>query len=310
MTDRSEVTSSLDPGAIMAKAGGENFPVASRFLPRRTRGHLLAIYGFARLVDDLGDEAPGDRLSRLDWLEREVDLVYTGTPVHPLMRRLVATVRRFDLPEEPFRKLIEANRQDQRVSSYATYEELLAYCELSANPVGHLVLYVLERATPDRIRLSDAVCTGLQLAEHWQDVKEDLERGRIYLPQEDLMRFGCTFADLGAARPSEAFSRLMAFEVERARSLLDEGAPLAAGLGTRPGAAVAAFVAGGRSALDAIVRAGYDVLGQRPRPTKPARAWETLRTLARVHLGPGARRAGRLLAIGRGRQRSRDGRAA
>jgi squalene synthase HpnC len=277
------VDSSLEARAIMARAGRENFPVASRLLPARTREHLLAIYGFARLVDDLGDEASGDRLARLDWLERELDLVYNGTPEHPVMRRLVATMQRFDLPDQPFRRLIEANRQDQRVASYGTFQDLLAYCDLSANPVGHLVLSVLEARTAERMKLSDAVCTGLQLTEHWQDVKEDLGRGRIYLPQEDLARFGCTVEDLRAARPSAAFRRLMAFQVDRARTLLDEGAPLATDLRGRAGMAVAAFVAGGRSALDAIARAGYDVLGSSPRPSKAARASELLRTLVRVN---------------------------
>jgi len=285
MTDPTAAMSAVDPGAIMAKAGRENFPVASPLLPRGTRSHLLAIYGFARLVDDLGDEAPGDRLAGLDWLERELDLVYEGTPGHPLMRLLVTTVNRFDVPDEPFRKLIEANRQDQRVRSYATYEDLLAYCELSANPVGHLVLYVFEAATADRMKLSDSVCSGLQLTEHWQDVREDLERGRIYLPQEDLARFGCSVDDLGASRPTEAFARLMAFEVERARKLLARGAPLVARLRGRPAVAVAAFVAGGRSALDAIARAGYDVLGRSPRPSKPARMWGLVRTLVEVKVG-------------------------
>ncbi len=285
MTDPTAAMSAVDPGAIMAKSGRENFPVASPLLPRGTRSHLLAIYGFARLVDDLGDEAPGDRLAGLDWLERELDLVYEGTPGHPLMRLLVTTVNRFDVPDEPFRKLIEANRQDQRVRSYATYEDLLAYCELSANPVGHLVLYVFEAATADRMKLSDSVCSGLQLTEHWQDVREDLERGRIYLPQEDLARFGCSVDDLGASRPTEAFARLMAFEVERARKLLARGAPLVARLRGRPAVAVAAFVAGGRSALDAIARAGYDVLGRSPRPSKPARMWGLVRTLVEVKVG-------------------------
>jgi squalene synthase HpnC len=267
----------------MGKAGRENFPVASRFLPRRTREHLLAIYGFARLVDDLGDEVEGDRLAQLAWLEREVDLVFDGTPQHPLMRRLVPTVRRFDLSDEPFRKLIQANRQDQTVVSYVTFQDLLAYCDLSANPVGDLVLSVLEARTPERMKLSDSVCTGLQLTEHLQDVGEDLGRGRIYLPQEDLVRFGCTVEDLRAARPSAPFRRLMAFEVDRARTLLDQGEPLARDLRGRAGMAVAAFVAGGRSALDALARAGYDVLGGRPRPTRAGRVSELVRTLVRVN---------------------------
>jgi len=263
----------------MAKAARENFPVASRLLPRDTRGHLLAIYGFARLVDDIGDEASGDRVALLDWLEGEVDRVDAGTPTHPLMRRLVPTVRRFEIPREPFHRLIAANRQDQEVRLYATFDDLAAYCELSANPVGHLVLYVLRAATPERMALSDSVCTGLQLVEHWQDVAEDLTRGRVYLPQDDLTRFGCSREDLRAPRPSRAFRRLMAFEVGRARSLLEEGAPLARELGGRAGFAVAAFVAGGRSALDAIARAGYDVLSVRPRPSRAWRAWTLVRTL-------------------------------
>jgi squalene synthase HpnC len=266
--------------AVMAKAGRENFPVASRVLPGPTRGHLLAVYGFARLVDDIGDEAGGDRRALLDWLDGEVDRLYAGDPTHSLMQRLVPTVRRFDIPPEPFRRLIAANRQDQEVSTYATYEDLAAYCALSANPIGHLVLFVLEASTPDRVALSDSVCTGLQLVEHWQDVAEDLARGRVYLPQEDLARFGCTREDLAARRPSLRFRRLMAFEVGRAGSLLDRGVPLARDLGGRAGFAVAAFVAGGRSALDAIARAGYDVLSGRPRPSQARRVLTLVRTLA------------------------------
>ena len=268
------------PGAVMARATRENFPVASRLLPRDTRRHLLAIYGFARLVDDIGDEAAGDRVALLDWLEGEVDRIYAGTPTHPLMQRLVPTVRRFQIPRQPFDRLIAANRQDQEVRTYASFDDLVAYCELSANPVGHLVLYVLGAATPKRMALSDSVCTGLQLVEHWQDVAEDLARRRVYLPQEDLERFGCPVEGLGASRPSRAFRRLMAFEVGRAGTILDEGAPLARDLGGRAGFAVAAFVAGGRSALDAIARAGYDVLSVRPRPSRARRAWTLVRTLA------------------------------
>jgi squalene synthase HpnC len=259
--------------------------VASRLLPREVRRHLMAVYGFARLVDDIGDEVEGDRAAMLDWLDGEVDLLFAGTPTHPLMRRLVPTVRRFDISPEPFRRLIAANRQDQSVRTYATYDDLAAYCDLSANPVGHLVLAVLEASTPQRARLSDSICTGLQLVEHWQDVAEDLGRGRVYLPQEDLARFGVTAADLAAPAPSPAFRRLMAFEVERARSLLDRGAPLARDLGGRAGFAIAAFVAGGRSAIDAIVRARFDVLSRRPRPSALERTWALVRTLA----GPGRR---------------------
>jgi squalene synthase HpnC len=277
---------------VMSRAADENFPVASWLLPRATRAHLMAVYGFARLVDDLGDDAPGDRSRLLDWLEGELDLVYSGEPTHPLMGRLAPTVRRFAIPREPFDRLIAANRQDQVVTEYADFQDLLAYCELSANPVGHLVLYVLEAATAGRMALSDSVCTGLQLVEHWQDVAEDLRRGRVYLPRHDLERFGCTREDLAAHRAGNAFRRLMAFEVGRARELLDRGAPLARDLGGRGGLAVAAFVAGGRSALDAIGRAGYDVLSRSPRPSRSRRVWDLVRTIASPRR-PGDRKAGR-----------------
>jgi squalene synthase HpnC len=267
--------------AAMAKAGGENFPVASRVLPRRQREHLLALYGFARLVDDVGDEAPGDRRALLDWLDEEVDRVYGGEPTHPLTRRLAATVRACAIPPEPLRALIAANRQDQEVHEYETIDDLLGYCALSANPVGHLVLHVFDAATPERIRLSDAVCSGLQLVEHWQDVAEDLGRGRVYLPQEDLRRFDVTGDHLSAPVAGEPVRRLLAFEVARARRLLDEGAPLVRTLRGRPALAVAAFVAGGRAALDAIAAGGYDVLGATPRPSRRQRAAALARTLAR-----------------------------
>src|SRR5689334_3431732 len=159
--------------AVLERAGSENFSVASLVLGRGTRDHLLAIYGFARLVDQLGDDVDGDRLAHLDWLEAEVDRVYGGMPEHPLMRRLAPAVHELDLPRGPFVRLIDANRRDQRQSRYPTYDELVDYCDLSANPVGELVLYVFGAATPERIALSDDVCTALQLLEHWQDVHED-----------------------------------------------------------------------------------------------------------------------------------------
>jgi squalene synthase HpnC len=262
----------------MAKASGENFPVAPVLLGRRLRGHLLAIYGFARLVDDLGDEARGDRLARLDLLEEDLARVWDGTPRDPLLRRLQPTVRTCSIPPEPFLRLIEANRQDQRVTRYQTFQELLDYCVLSANPVGHLVLYVFGQATPERLHLSDAVCTGLQLVEHWQDVAEDYSRGRVYLPNEDLTAFGCDERDLAAPHASERLRALLAFEAGRAGALLDEGAPLVGLLAGRARLAVAGFVAGGRAALAAIADAGYDVL---PGPPKPARS-RLLREALRV----------------------------
>lgn len=254
---------------VMAQAGSENFPVASYLLGRRERAHLLAIYGFARLVDDLGDEALGDRLALLDRLEGDLDRIYgADEPKHPVMRALVPTVTDCALPAQPFRRLIEANRQDQRVTRYETFDELLAYCQLSAAPVGELVLHVFGAASSERIALSDRVCSGLQVLEHLQDVDEDYARGRVYLPREDLRRFGSQERDLAAGGVSPSLRQLLAFEAARARSLLAAGAPLVRTLSLRPRLAVAGFVAGGRSALDALASSGYEVLGGRPRPTK------------------------------------------
>src|SRR5262245_39244493 len=189
-----------DPEALLAKAAHENFPVALRLLPRSVRRHLMAIYGFARLVDDIGDEASGNRLAQLDAIDADIDRIYRGeSPRHPLLAEIAVTVRRFNIPPEPLRRLVRANRQDQTVRRYRDLAGLVGYCELSANPVGHLVLYVFGSATPERLELSDSICTGLQLVEHWQDVAEDLARDRIYLPQEDMARFGVDEQDLATA---------------------------------------------------------------------------------------------------------------
>ncbi len=250
--------------AVMARAGSENFPVASRMLPAKVRAHLLALYGFARLVDELGDCAPGDRLAALDWLEEELDRAFRAQARHPLLVALQPTLRECRLRREPFTRLIEANRVDQRVARYQTWAQLREYCALSADPVGELVLEVLDLASPRRIALSDSICTALQLTEHCQDVAEDLARGRIYLPLEDLARFGATEADLSRGRAGEPLRAVLAFEVARARVLLDEGSPLLGQARGRARLALAAFVAGGRAALDAIERAGYDVLSGPP----------------------------------------------
>ena len=265
---------------LLEQARAENFPVASRVLPSRVRAHLMAIYGYARLVDHVGDEAEGDRLALLAWLESDVARLYeTGDARHPLVRALAPTIERFGIAPTPFLALIEANRRDQIVSRYATFDDLLEYCTLSANPVGHLVLSVLEALTPRHIILSDRICTGLQLAEHWQDVAEDFDAGRIYLPAEDLERFGVGEHDLRARRVSEGFRRLMAFEVERAAALLDAGLELVGALDGRGRVAVAAFLAGGKSALRAIELGGYDVLTAAPRPHRLLRVRTFLDTL-------------------------------
>lgn len=265
-----------DESAILPLAARENFSVASLLVGRETRAHLTTIYGFARLVDELGDEVEGDRLAILDDFEEDLNRVFDGTPQHPLLRRLAVTVRARDMPREPFLRLIEANRRDQRTSVYGTFDELVEYCDLSANPVGELVLHLFGAATADRIALSDRVCTALQLVEHWQDVGEDFRRGRIYLPAEDLERFGIHADELGASTTSAPVRKLLEFEVARARRLLDEGAPLVGRLRGRARIAVAGYVGGGRAALDAIAAAGYDVLAGPPQATRMQRLRRTL----------------------------------
>ncbi len=268
--------------AVMARARTENFPVASRVLPRRERRHLMSLYGFARLVDELGDadeRPPAERLAALDWLEGELDRALRGEATHPLLVRLGETARECGLTREPFVRLIEANRVDQRVGRYETWEQLRGYCALSADPVGELVLSVFGLANPARIALSDSICTALQLAEHCQDVAEDLARGRIYLPAEDLRRFDCAESDLAGAHASAPLRAVLAFEVDRARGLLAEGAPLIAQLRGRPKLAVAAFAAGGSAALEAIETVRYDVLPGPPRAGRLRRAAALARTL-------------------------------
>ncbi|MGV9622401.1 squalene synthase HpnC [Streptomyces tendae] len=279
----------LDPErGTLAKAADENFPVAPFFLPRAWRTDLMAVYGFARLVDDIGDGdlAPGgadarllgvpgdradDRLLMLDAFEEDLRRVFGGSdgpPRHPLLRRLVPTVRRRALSPEPFLGLIAANRQDQLVARYETYDDLLAYCELSANPVGRLVLAVTGTSTPERIRRSDEICTALQIVEHLQDVAEDLARDRIYLPAEDMKRFHVQETDLAAATANASVRALIAYEAARARDLLNEGAPLVGSVHGRLRLLLAGFVAGGRAALGAIAAADHDVLPGPPKSGK------------------------------------------
>jgi squalene synthase HpnC len=276
----------VDPErGTLDKAANENFPVAPFFLPRDWRTDLMAVYGFARLVDDIGDGdlAPGgadarllgvpedradDRLLMLDAFEADLRRVFDGTPRHPLLRRLGPTVRRRSLTPEPFLGLIAANRQDQLVGRYETYDDLLAYCELSANPVGRLVLAVTGSSTPERIRHSDRICTALQIVEHLQDVAEDLTRDRVYLPAEDMVRFHVQEADLAAPTAGASVRALIAFEAGRARELLNEGAPLVGSVHGRLRLLLAGFVAGGRAALGAITATGHDVLPGPPKPGK------------------------------------------
>ncbi|MFH8474026.1 squalene synthase HpnC [Streptomyces sp. NPDC018000] len=276
--------------STLDKAADENFPVAPFFLPRAWRDDLMAVYGYARLVDDIGDGdlAPGgadarhlgldpaqtaDRLAMLDGFEADLHRVFDTAgdgPRHPLLRALRPTVRRCELTPDPFLGLIEANRQDQKVRRYGTYEDLVSYCELSANPVGRLVLQITGTASPERIRRSDAVCTALQIVEHLQDVTEDLGRDRIYLPAQDMARFHVRETDLAAPSGGASVRSLVAYEAERARELLHEGAPLVGSVHGRLKLLLAGFVGGGRAALTAIAAAGFDVLPGPPKPTKPS----------------------------------------
>jgi squalene synthase HpnC len=249
---------------IDARASGENFPVVSLLAPRYARPHLRAIYGFARLVDNLGDEADGDRMALLDELERELD----GPPRTGIMQRLHETIDACGLSLDPFRRLIEANRIDQRKTRYANWEEVRDYCTYSADPVGRLVLGVYGRAGEEELlRMSDSICTGLQLVNFLQDPPRDLTLGRVYLPQNDLARFGVADDDLTGPLTDEIVA-LLRYEGDRARSLLEAGLPLAEALGGRAGMSVALYARGGLAALDALERAGWDVFTSRPAPTK------------------------------------------
>ena len=278
--------------AVLAKARAENFPVALGVLPTDLRTDLMSIYGYARFVDDIGDESTGDRLQLLDLVDADVTRLFAGTtPELPPVAALRPARQSGWLPEEPLRRLVEANRLDQRVSRYETFDDLRAYCVLSADPVGRLVLAALGLATPDRIALSDQVCTGLQLAEHWQDVAEDRARGRVYLPQADLRRFGVTDADLLGAHAGPALRSLLAFEVARAHTLLDAGDELVRLVPGRGKLAIAGFVAGGRAALQAITAHDFDVLPGPPKPTKPRLALEVWRLLGPRRRRPGSRAA-------------------
>ena len=275
----------VDIGAVMARAAGENFPVALRLLPATLRDHLKAIYGYARTVDDLGDEFPGDRAAALDWVDTELDALFAGSPRHPVFRRLAPTVEGFGLPRRPFDQLLAANRLDQHKTVYRDRGELLEYCELSANPVGHLVLAVFESDTEDRRAASDAVCSGLQVLEHLQDVGEDARAGRVYLPAEDMARFGCSIEDLSAPEARTALRRLVAYEAGFARELIDEGIGLARSLSGYARLAVSGFVAGGLAGLDAIEKADFEVLGGLRR----AGTSRVLRRFIPVYLGGGRR---------------------
>ena len=277
---------------VLARAPEENFPVALRLVGRTAHRHLLAIYGYARLVDEVGDReegSPAEHLVALDTVERELDAAFSGTARHPVFERLAATVAECHLDRAPLADLIEANRIDQRVDRYETFEELLGYCRYSADPVGRLVLAVFGEEGEEKVACSDLVCSGLQLVEHLQDVAEDAARGRVYLPGEDFDRFSVR-RDLletrAAGEPAPAgFRRLMAFEVARARRMLLEGSRLVGLVRPRAAVAIAGFAGGGLAQLAAIERAGYDVLSSPVKASDAAVAREALGLLGRRRRG-------------------------
>jgi squalene synthase HpnC len=246
----------------------ENFPVASRLVPARFRPAIVAIYRFARAADDLADEgteSPGARLAALAEFDRQLDLIENGeTPALPPFPALAVAVREHHLPLPLLRDLLSAFRQDVTTGRYPTYADVLDYCRRSANPVGRLLLALYRAENPANLAASDAVCTGLQLTNFWQDIGEDWQRGRVYLPREDLERFGVSEAQIGAQRVDDAWRRLLAFQTARARALLDAGRPLARALPLRSGLELSAVIAGGLRILDRIDAVGGDVFRRRP----------------------------------------------
>jgi squalene synthase HpnC len=278
--------------ARLTRTHYENFSVASLLLPRRLLPHFHAVYAYCRWADDLADESGGGpaALALLRWWRKELLHCYLrgydGRPCHPVMTALRATIRRFAIPPRPFLDLLTAFEQDQAVKRYQTYEQLLGYCRYSADPVGHLVLYLCECYDDERAALADHVCTGLQLANFWQDVARDLDIGRIYLPAEDRQRFGVTEDDLRARRSTPGFVELMRFEVERARELFHRGEPLFDKLPAELRPDVELFQRGGLAILRKIERDAYDVLARRPALAKWEKAallggalWRRVRSL-------------------------------
>jgi squalene synthase HpnC len=260
--------------ARVAKTHYENFSVVSLLLPRHLIRHFHAVYAYCRWSDDLADETAGGEtaLALIAWWRAELLACYGGDPRHPVMLALRETIRRFDIPPRPFLDLLVAFAQDQCVKRYDTFDQLVGYCRNSANPVGRLVLMLFECHDAERAALSDEVCTGLQLANFWQDVARDLAIGRVYLPAEDRRRFGYTDDDLEARRCTPQFRELMRFQVDRARGYFDRGAKLLPLLPKAARIDVDLFIRGGRAILRAIERIGYDVWAQRPEVSKWAKA--------------------------------------
>ena len=267
----------------LARTHYENFSVATWFLPKHLRQHFFNVYAYCRISDDLGDEVgnPQASLRLLDQWESELDACYAGSPRHPVFVALAETIRACDIPKQPFADLLTAFRQDQTVTRYATFENLVGYCRYSANPVGRLVLYLCGYRDAERQALSDFTCTALQLANFWQDVSDDYAKGRIYLPQADIHHFGVTEADIAAQRNTAAFCDLMAYQVDRAYDWFERGLPLVKQVDRELAVDLELFTRGGQEILHAIEMQGYNVLGRRPSISKSRK----LVLVARAALG-------------------------
>jgi squalene synthase HpnC len=250
----------------LAQSHYENFHVGSWFLPQALRPHFYSLYAYCRISDDLGDEVgnPAQSLALLDLWGRELDACYEGHARHPVFVALTETIRACNIPKEPLADLLVAFRQDQTVNRFASMEDLLTYCRYSANPVGRLVLYACGEQSAEHFRLSDLICAGLQLANSWQDVREDIAKGRIYLPQEDMRRFGVTDQTIASGICTAEFRALMRFEVDYARSLFEQGRPLIGMVSRQLAVDLDLFSRGGVEILRAIERQDYDVLRARP----------------------------------------------
>ena len=263
----------------LAKSHYENFSVATWFLPRRLRQHFYNVYAYCRISDDLGDEV-GDAqqsLELLDQWEMELNACYAGSPKHPVFVALAETVKQFSIPQHEFSDLLIAFRQDQTITRFETFDDILAYCRYSANPVGHLVLYLCGYSDTERQQLSDYTCTALQLANFWQDVFVDYGKGRIYLPLEDLRSFGVTGEDIAQRRATPQFLAMMKFEVERARDWFARGLPLVNMVNRELAIDLELFSRGGQEILNAIERQGFDVLRARPAISKSRKLMLVLR---------------------------------
>jgi squalene synthase HpnC len=267
----------------LARTHYENFSVATWFLPKQLRQDFLNVYAYCRISDDLGDEVgdPTAALALLDEWQVELDACYAGTPRHPVFVALAETVRKFEIPKHEFSDLLIAFRQDQTITRFEAFDDVLAYCRYSANPVGHLVLYLCGYRDAERQLLSDYTCTALQLANFWQDVSIDYAKGRIYLPLEDLRRHSVSEEDLAQNRNTPGFCSMMKFEVERARQWFDRGLPLVKKVDKALAVDIELFSRGGQEILNAIECQGYAVLGRRPVISKPRK----LALVARAALG-------------------------